>query len=474
MQGKLQIISKKLCRDDCDVADKEEGGIMFQDSFQTHANRIAVVTEDGREISYQELNQLQEQVNRNFLREGLVLLVCSNTLDSLLIYLACLQHHHPVMLEDDMDMERFVTLLRQYVPEIVFLPAKFADRSVCLEEYQKCSGEMEDYICLKRNGSMGKIYSGNAVLLTTSGSTGSPKHVRISRENIRSNTRAIIASLAITKEDTTITGLGMSYSYGLSVIHTFLWSGARILLTERKVYTLGFWNFAKKYGVTMFFGVPSFYEMFVQFCMEQNMPDTLQVMAQAGGTMRMPVWEHMMSYAEEREGKFYAMYGQTEAAPRISCLPWEDGKRKPGSVGLPLMGQVIKILREDGEKATPNEEGEIICEGKNVSLGYAYNRTDLEKGDERNGILATGDIGYLDEDGYLYLTGRKGNYAKILGKRISLSDLEEILEERCQTTCTCIEKDGHIVLQGCTDESVIALLAKIIDINQQIFVGIER
>lgn len=241
------------------------------------------------------------------------------------------------------------------------------------------------------------------------------------------------------------------------------------MLTDRRVYSAGFWKLAVDKGVTSFSGVPSFYEMFFRFGIQQYVPDSLKVMTQAGGAMRNGLWDNMQEYAERHGIQFYVMYGQTEASPRISCLPWTDMKRKKGSAGLPLDGEKITIMSSAGKFAPAGEQGEILCVGENVGLGYAYSREDLSRTDDWNGILHTGDIGYLDCEGYLYLTGRKAGYAKVMGKRISLAELEEILREKCGVVCSCQETAGKIVLTGCNDTSVIKLLADITGINARMF-----
>ena len=442
---------------------------MFESSFMKYKERTALITETGKGITYRELDQLQKDMSHLICVEGLTLVVCTNTLESIVIYLACIQKHGTVMLEGNIREDQLKKLVEEYLPEVIFLPKKQFEERLALKGYRYLEMGMQDYICCKRLITGPQTYPELALLLTTSGSTGSPKHVRISYENLEKNTVAIIRSLGICKEDRTITSLEMSYSYGLSVINTFLMSGASIVLTDRRVYSAEFWKLAADKGVTSFSGVPSFYEMFFRFGIQQYVPDSLKVMTQAGGAMRNGLWDNMQEYAERHGIQFYVMYGQTEASPRISCLPWTDMKRKKGSAGLPLDGEKITIMSSAGKFAPAGEPGEILCEGENVGLGYAYSREDLSRTDDWNGILHTGDIGYLDCEGYLYLTGRKSGYAKVMGKRISLAELEEILREKCGVVCSCQETAGKIVLTGCNDTSVIKLLADITGINARMF-----
>ncbi len=121
----------------------------------------------------------------------------------------------------------------------------------------------------------------------------------------------------------------------------------------------------------------------------------------------------------------FVMYGQTEAAPRMTTVPSERLAEKLGSAGPALPGGAFAIRRDDGSETThPKIVGEVVYRGPNVMMGYADDEAGLAKGDEQGGVLPTGDLGYLDEDGFLYITGRLKRIGKIFGNRVSLDDLE--------------------------------------------------
>ena len=173
---------------------------MFESSFMKYKERTALITETGKGITYRELDQLQKDMSHLICVEGLTLVVCTNTLESIVIYLACIQKHGTVMLEGNIREEQLKKLVEEYLPEVIFLPKKQFEERLALKGYRYLEMGMQDYICCKRLITGPQTYPELALLLTTSGSTGSPKHVRISYENLEKNTVAIIRSLYFSPE----------------------------------------------------------------------------------------------------------------------------------------------------------------------------------------------------------------------------------------------------------------------------------
>jgi acyl-CoA synthetase (AMP-forming)/AMP-acid ligase II len=164
-------------------------------------------------------------------------------------------------------------------------------------------------------------------------------------------------------------------------------------------------------------------------------------MTQAGGKLSEEFIRYFNSYAHKNKVDFYVMYGQTEATARISYVPAEKLKDKIGSIGIPIPGGTIKIVNDGLEVTSPNVTGEIVYEGNNVMLGYAENRADLNKGDELNSVLFTGDLGYKDADGYFYVTGRTKRFIKIFGLRINLDEIQKMIENHFGISAACTGKD---------------------------------
>lgn len=311
------------------------------------------------------------------------------------------------------------------------------------------------------------------MLLPTSGSTGSVKMVRISYENIRENAKSIIQYLDIKSSDRAITSLPMCYSFGLSVINTHLYAGACILLTDKKVFDINFWSFFNSYGGTSISGVPYTYSVIKNMHINNIELPTLKVLTQAGGKLSKADCEFFYDYACKNNCKFYVMYGQTEATARISYVPYDMLKEKIGSIGIAVPGGTLELRDMKKNKiCTPYLVGELVYRGKNVSLGYAHNFNDLIFGDDNKHILYTGDLGYFDNDNYFYLTGRMDRTVKVLGYRISLDEMENMLEEKYLSSFTCLQAENSIFIIGsinvCNNE-IIDYISSVTKINMSAF-----
>ena len=268
-----------------------------------------------------------------------------------------------------------------------------------------------------------------ALLLTTSGSTGSPKLVRQSYRNIAANTASIIEYLKLDAAERPITTLPMNYTYGLSIINTHLNCGATLLLTKHSIMQREFWNFFVEQGATSFGGVPYTYEMLDKLMFFRRKLPSLRTMTQAGGKILPGLHQKFAEYAQ-REGKnFVVMYGQCEATARMSYLPPERALDKVGSMGVVIPGGKFTLVDADGKEIRePETVGELVYEGENVTLGYAECADDLAKGDERHGRLVTGDMAKRDADGFYYIVGRKKRFLKIFGNRVNLDETERMIK----------------------------------------------
>lgn len=264
-----------------------------------------------------------------------------------------------------------------------------------------------------------------AVLLPTSGSTGNPKLVRLSRQAILTNADAIAQVLHIDADEVAPTCLPLHYSYGLSVLNSHLVRDATVVIEPSGVLSRGFWDAVETYGVTSLSGVPYHYEMLRRLKFDPAKYPTLRTLTQAGGKLRDELITEFNDKMLAVGGRMYVMYGQTEAAPRMTTVPAERLAEKLGSAGPALPGGKFAVRRDDGSETThPKIVGEVVYRGPNVMLGYADDESGLAKGDEYGGVLATGDLGYLDQEGFLFITGRLKRIGKVFGNRVSLDDLE--------------------------------------------------
>lgn len=266
-----------------------------------------------------------------------------------------------------------------------------------------------------------------AAIFYTSGSTGSSKGVMLSHRNLISNTIATIEYLKLEFRDSVMVILPFYYIYGNSLLLTHIFAGGTLVIDNRFMYPELVLDTMEKEGVTGFSGVPSnFMILLNNSTLASRKLEHLRYFTQAGGAMAPEVIRKLMNAFPHKE--IYIMYGQTEAAPRVSYLPPERLKEKVGSIGIPVPGVNIKIVDEDGVEIPPGQDGEIAVSGDNVMLGY-WNQPDEENSVLRNGTLYTGDLGRMDEDGFFYVVGRKKEIIKAGGNRVSAKEVEECILE---------------------------------------------
>lgn len=277
------------------------------------------------------------------------------------------------------------------------------------------------------------------LLLTTSGTTGAAKLVRLSHDSVRANAEAIVAYLAITDADVALTTLPLHYTYGLSVLTSHLLAGATLVLTEESVSTCGLWETARRTGVTSFAGVPHTFELIDAAGLVDRLPTTLCHATVAGGRLAP---DEVRRWAATLPA-LVVMYGQTEATARMAWLPPHLAHDRPDSIGLPIPGGSLTVEPVPGLDL-PDGVGELVYDGPNVMLGYATEPADLARGREVTS-LRTGDLGVQDDDGLFRVVGRLSRFAKVLGLRIDLDDLERRLGE-VGVRARVLEHDGALVV----------------------------
>lgn len=369
---------------------------------------------------------------------GLVLCCAPRSVSGVIAYLAAVEAGQAIILADP-TAPNLENIAKAYDPEWIVAPL-----GLFFEGYDLAPWDIPDLLLFKRqDGLAAPLHPDLFLVLLTSGSTGSSKGVRLSYANIASNTRAIIQSLELKTETNALCHLPLSYSFGMSVLHMQLAVGGQCVLTEQSMMEGDFWKRVRAKKVSLFPGVPYHYEMMMRLGLDRlNVPD-LTTFLQAGGKMQRPLTEKMLQAVQNRpNGELFIMYGQTEASPRISCFPLHKQPEKIGSSGTALPGGKLEI-----------EDGEIVYSGPNVMMGQAHSRDDLTLGDVMGGRLATGDLGELDQDGYLTITGRSQRFAKLFGQRIALDDLERIAAPIAFTVA--LESPEKILLYTtCSDPSL--------------------
>ncbi|HZD32646.1 MAG TPA: AMP-binding protein, partial [Candidatus Angelobacter sp.] len=200
------------------------------------------------------------------------------------------------------------------------------------------------------------------------------------------------------------------------------------VLTGDSLIAPTFWKAVGEHGVNSFSGVPYTYQMLRRLDLDRLPAQSITTMTQAGGKLDDQTILHFHAKMEARGGRFWVMYGQTEAVARIAILPASKLPAMIGSAGKAIPLGTLVIDGSGSEPTGTNVTGELVYRGPNVMWGYALNRDDLAKGDELQGVLATGDRARLDEEGYLYILGRAKRDAKLFGLRINMDDVETLLK----------------------------------------------
>ncbi|GGM84596.1 AMP-binding protein [Dactylosporangium sucinum] len=350
---------------------------------------------------------------------GVVFLRMPTTVDAVLRYVDAFESGRPLALLDPaLPAEVLTDFVDRFEPAVVAGPLP--------DEAPK--GYRVDGDRWVRESPAAAAHPDLAVLLATSGSTGNPKLVRLSRAAILANTASIVAALGITGDDVAISSLPFYYSFGMSVLNTHLAAGATLVVEADGLLGRPFWPAVNTFGVTSLALVPSQYEILKRLRFDPAKYPALRTLTQAGGRLRPELVEDFHGRMSAVSGRLFVMYGQTEAAPRLTTLPADRLAEKLGSVGPAVPGGRLSVRLDDGTETTGADvRGEVLYRGPNVMLGYAETAADLARGDDQGGLLETGDLGHLDADGYLYIDGRLKRFGKVFGVRLNLDDIEGML-----------------------------------------------
>jgi len=394
--------------------------------LQNHSLNVALQLGDNKTISYA---QLLASADTFALALGdtrrLVFLEACPTPEIVAAYLACLIARHPVHLLPPGGGRSSDALIATYRPNLLVSGA---------------SARL-DWL----HGEPVALHPDLALLLSTSGTTGSPRFVKLSLQNLLSNARSIIEYLGIDSGHVTLLSLPLSYSYGLSVLNSHLLAGASLGLTDASPLSGQFWALFDRLEASSFAGVPYVFEALRQDKFQFGDHPSLRYVTQAGGKLSSEMVRHLAAAARQEGWRFFVMYGQTEASPRIAYLPPHLAESFPHCIGIAVPGGELSLLDAKGEAiAAADVEGELAYSGPNVMMGYATARGELST-DETPPLLKTGDLGRRNSEGLYYVTGRSKRIVKPFGFRISLDALEADLKE-IATGIACFGDDERVVV----------------------------
>lgn len=440
---------------------------MFLNLDKKRKSKEAVIDDTGMKITYGDIVDIAKEMGSYIESRSVVFVLNNNSVSSTVGYLSCMINKAvPLMLSASLDSELLEELEKLYTPAFLWEPSEMVSTHKSLFSYGT-------YSLVRTGESVYPIYDELSLLLTTSGSTGSPKLVRHTYCNLESQGKNISLFFGLTEEDRPMIDLPINYTFGLSVLNSHLYSGATCLITGLSVLEQEYWDFFKRNSATSITGVPYTFEILKKIKFFRMDIPSLNLISQGGGRLSDELFVEIAEYAQNTGRRFIATYGQTEGSARMAYLPAEEALRKKGSIGKAIPGGKLYVVDDDGKKiAAMDTTGEMVYEGPNVTMGYAQCKEDLLKGDERKGILYTGDIVKRDEEGFFYVIGRKKRFLKLNGYRVGLDECEKLIKEKFEIECACVGSDKEMVIYivgDVTEKEIKTYIAQKTGINSSFF-----
>lgn len=413
-------------------------------------------------MTYADVVALSESKGFCGTKRRLVFCLSTNEPGALSGYLALLKSGAvPLLVSSSLPTKQLTRLIAIYQPSFLWMPQVRRNEvptGLKLDQY------LGYELVVMPMATSYPVHDDLALLLSTSGSTGSPKFVRLSHENILSNAESIAQFLEIGPDDRPITTLPPHYTYGLSIIHSHLLKGCAIALTNRTLLDRGFWSFFESVQASSFGGVPYHYELLKKLRFQRMPLTSLHTFTQAGGKMGAELSREFAMHCESRGVRFVTMYGQVEATARISYLRPQHALGKAGSIGQAVPGGELFLVDEHGVRIThEGTVGQLVYRGPNVFLGYANSYSDLGRGDEIGGTIKTGDLAYFDADGDYFIAGRIKRFIKLFGHSVHLQDIEDELSSMgYQVACTGADDQLDIYFCVAATDNLNAIKSRLV------------
>lgn len=396
---------------------------MFLNIDKHKQDKIAIKDDSGYILTYKDICNTINVFSSLNLSRSVIFCLCENCAGALIGYIAFENNKQvPLLLSVELDEELRTNLEQIYQPGYYWVPERKAEEIKGKKLYAAYG-----YVLFETGNKPYVLNDKLSLLLTTSGSTGSPKLVRHKYGNLEANAINVAKAFSWTTEEVGICDLPMNYTMGLNVINSHLVKGASVLMMKANLMDPDFWEFIKVNGGTSFCGVPFSYEVMKRIGFDKMDLPKLYTLAEGGGKLTDKMFSWIASYCKNNGKRFCATFGTSETSARMALLDPELALKKIGSVGKAIPnGELFlldEVMNEDGTVT-----GELGYRGPNVTMGYALCKEDLRKDDEFGGEYHTGDIAKRDADGFYFIIGRKGRFLKLFGLRISLDETERILK----------------------------------------------
>ena len=404
--------------------------------------QIAAIDSNSDKLTYADITTLSQQITEDIPERALCFLLVENNVGGIAWVMGMLDSHKliPLILNVKTEPGLYQQLLATYQPSYVCAPTHLPVDGQTIHT-------LFGYTLTKVSDMIYPIHNDLSHLLPTSGSTGSPKLVRHKYDNIEAAGLNISTFFELKATDRPLMVLPLYYTMGLSMVFSHLRVGATILITGLSMTDPNFWKFIKEQHATSFTGVPySFQVLNLMRFFRMDLPD-IELLTQGGGKMPKELNRKFAEYCRDNGKRWIATYGQSECTARMAFLPAKWAIEKVGSIGIAVPNGELSLINTEGNLiTTPHTEGEMCYRGKNVTMGYARQQSDLALGDERNGYIRTGDLAYFDEDGCYYIVGRMGRFLKLFGMRVGLDECEQIIQSECNIECACVGTDEKMIV----------------------------
>lgn len=420
------------------------------------SDQIAILDDKGNKVTYKELGKRAGELEKYIEERGFLFVLCDRHIETLeFLYELLYLNRVPLLLSSDIFGELLNNLIEVYHPQYIYCEKSH----VIAGEYHQVM-EMDKHIVMSTGKEKPVIHPDIALLLSTSGTTGSPKLVKLSYKNLYKNAENNCSYLGIKSGQKGLTPLLASFVYGLNICIWHWYCGATLCTTEEFVFSKKFEEFYRKERINNFGGTPYIFEMLqrVQFWDAEKIEYLNRAMS-AGSKMSEKEMLDMVSLMKE---KFWMLYGQTECVGIVSGTNFADCDIRSGIIGYPI-GDIKVVI----DPVT----GELLLESRDIiSLGYANSSEQLADCDMEQRSLHTGDVVCTDDTGCIYLKGRMTRYVKILGKRVSLDDIENYLKNKSpdiEFACVGVE-ETLFIFHTSPDNKLNKEIIRLLDYNMKI------
>lgn len=420
-------------------------GEILAKSAHRFPDKIAIIC-DGKRVAYRELNSRVNQLAHGFLDSGItrgtrVAILMYNSVELVEIYFALAK----------VGSVGIPLNFRLTIPEL-FSIAENADATTLIlgEEFESTFSQsksqllkVEQFIIVeKENRKRGGFYNlchnkpdheteiivkpeDESFIIYTSGTTGEAKGVILTHKNHFWNTINYTIAYQMDENDVELALTPMFHSSTMGRIFTYIFTGATFITSDHfdPVQAMELIN---QHQVTSITQTPTMYAALLNLPRKDHYHTSSVKRIVSGAAPISPEMKGELAQLFPHAGIF-DLYGLTEASPGVTILGPYDPPEKINSVGKPMMSVTIKVVGEGGELLPSGESGEIICRGPNVMKGYYKNEATTQEV-LKGGWLYTGDVGKIDQDGYLYLTGRKKELIISGGENVYPAEVEAVLQ----------------------------------------------